>query len=84
MKKIILFTIAAAAFGISSCKKDRECTCTKTTLNSVGTTTIDPPVTTTLKKIKNSDAKSFCQREVIVSTNNSNSTTTTTNDCKLK
>ena len=31
MKKIVLFSLAVAALGLASCKKERTCTCTGTT-----------------------------------------------------
>ncbi len=80
MKKISFLAIVAfAALSMTSCKKDRTCTCT-TTVDGVdsGITTTD-----TYTKIKKGTAKAHC---VSTSKTETNSSTTSLiiETCKLK
>ncbi len=85
MKKITLLAVAFVAITFASCKKDRTCECTYT---QTGTTNVTSNTSTTVfKKIKKSDAKYFCTKQVNTSTYTSANTTTSngyTSDCKLK
>lgn len=57
MKKITLLAIALVAISVTSCKKDRTCSCTVTD-NSPGSTTSEYKVV--YKKITKSNAKAAC------------------------
>lgn len=86
MKKITLFAFAIVALSMASCKKERVCECTNTTVN--GTSTAETNTSkVTYTKISKGDAKIACQKQFQATTNTSSGTTTTktqTWDCKLK
>jgi hypothetical protein len=86
MNRIAILSVVFAGLTFSSCKKERECTCDKTTTitDPSGTSTAtDPTVTYEIKEIKGGEAKSWCQKTTEVEVNG-NTTTTTENNCKLK
>ncbi|HET6226446.1 MAG TPA: hypothetical protein VFF27_09220 [Bacteroidia bacterium] len=70
MKKVILSVAVIAAASFTSCKKDRICTCTGTTVTTTtmtigGKTTTDTKTTSdsqiiTFTKARKGDAKSAC------------------------
>ncbi|MCD6019839.1 MAG: hypothetical protein K0S53_2960 [Bacteroidetes bacterium] len=85
MKKIILLAAVITVASFASCKKDRTCECTYTTSGT--TNTVSHTSSTTLTKVKKSDAKYFCTKDVNTNTSTSGSmsnTSTSTSDCKLK
>ncbi len=92
MKNIILLAIAFTAISFASCKKDRTCECTYSYTNSAGVTVTDPAETTTIKKIKKSEAKSLCQNTKYKGNSTTTSTSggsgsssyNSTSNCKLK
>lgn len=84
IKKIKLLTIIIITIGFASCVKDRTCECTTTITDPLGTVTTGAPQTTTLKKIKRSDAKSLCETRTETNISNSGATTIQTDNCKLK
>ena len=84
MEKIKLVISIVIFCVLLSCKKDRQCECTATTLSPSGNTTTAPTKIETYKNMKLSEAKSICQRSTIVTANAQGSVTTVTNDCKLK
>lgn len=85
MKKITLLAAVVVAISFASCKKDRTCECTYT---QTGTTNVTSHTSSTvITKVKKSDAKYLCGKEVetYTSTNGSVSNTSSyTSDCKLK
>jgi hypothetical protein len=83
-KKITTLAVFAITIGFASCVKDRTCECTTTITDPVGTITTSAPQTTTLKKIKRSDAKSLCETRTETNITNSGATTIQTDNCKLK
>ncbi len=85
MKKIVLLAVVIIASSFASCKKDRTCECTYT---SSGTTNVTSHTSSTvIKKVKKSDAKYLCTKDVYTYTStsgNTSNTSTSTSDCKLK
>ncbi len=80
MKKITLLAVAAiAVLSMTSCKKDRVCTCT-TTFSTGGTSTS----TTTMYKVKKHDARIFCVGDQTTTTNAAGTTTGDKTTCELK
>ena len=55
MKKLSIISFAIIALSLTSCKKDRTCTCT-TTIDGV----TSPEVTVTYKKVTKKSAKAAC------------------------
>lgn len=84
MKKTTLLIIAAFAFCIMSCKKDRTCECVTTHTSSNGNVTTTPNDNITYREIKKGQAKDLCQKSTRVYVGSSGSTTTDVYDCKLK
>lgn len=84
MKNVTLIAACLIVLSTSSCKKDRDCVCTRTTTNTSGNVNTDVSQTTTLAKIKKRDAKSLCQKTTEVNVNSNGQTSSTVNDCKLK
>lgn len=85
MKKIILMAAVITVSSFASCKKDRTCECTYT--NSGSTNVTSHTSTTVYTKMKKSDAKYMCTKDMVTysSTNNNTTSTSTSNyDCKLK
>jgi hypothetical protein len=80
MKKIFLSVAVLAAISLSSCKKDRICTCTITSTEP-GSTSIT--FEATLLKAKKSDVKKLCVKTTKDQTYGGVTYTETT-DCKLK
>ncbi|MCE9540252.1 MAG: hypothetical protein K8R85_13700 [Bacteroidetes bacterium] len=76
MKKILLFGAVVSAFSFASCKKDRTCTCVRTSTEPgyVSTTGI-----TTYTKAKKGDARVACSSYSYL-----NATYTVTTTCELK
>lgn len=83
MKKFFLLFVCFGCISLTSCKKDRECKCSVTTISPNGNTTTDLNQNTTYLKIKKSDAKTRCQNYTITSVNQSGGTTVTKGECKL-
>lgn len=79
MKKTLILLSSTLILSVTSCKKDRVCECTNTASEGSSSTS-----TTTIKKIKKSEAKNLCQKMTYTSTSNSGFTSTSINDCKLK
>jgi hypothetical protein len=80
MNKIFLTLIICAAFTVTSCKKDRTCTCTMTSTEP-GSTSMTYEVVA--MKAKKSDVKKVCvktTRDVA----SGGVIYTETSDCKLK
>ena len=80
MKKITLFAVAALAISFASCKKERTCECTYT---NTGSNVVSHTSSTTLSKIKKSEAKTLCQKQSSTY-NYSGGSSVSTSDCKLK
>ena len=83
MKKIILLSVAVAAFSLSSCRKDRTCTCTTTDISS-GTT----DVSSTVQLVGHATSREAKKESNCYSTQStiteSGNTTSETRDCTLK
>lgn len=84
MKNTLILLSIVAVSSLTSCKKDRVCTCTRT---STAPTTAGYSNTytseETLTKISKKSAKMACVKTTNDYTSGGN-TYTTTNDCKLK
>ncbi len=86
-----LLIFALMILILTSCKKDRTCTCSITRKNYLGSS-VKPNQITTYKKIKKSEAKKMCQNKTVtdsLTTMYSGSGgygdyTSDTYDCKLK
>ena len=86
MKKIITFAIIGLSISLTSCKKDRDCTCTitETTIENPSstngnTTTTDVMTITgkmTIKKVTKKQAQGACSEKSGTSTTSNNSTYT--------
>lgn len=83
MKKILLFSFAILALGVSSCKKDRQCKCTVTKTSPNGNTTTDLDQVTIYTESKKSDAKSQCQDYTRTNVNQGGGTSVEKGECKL-
>jgi len=80
MKNLLLTLTVFAVVGLTSCKKDRVCTCTNTDTAPGSTTTTTE---TTILKEKKGVAKAACVKKTEEYTSGSN-TYVMTQDCKLK
>jgi len=82
MKKIFLLLSVVALSSLTSCKKDRVCTCTITSTapSSSGYSYTDTKETT-MTKISKGSAKRACVKST---TTNAGSAYSTIEDCKLK
>lgn len=78
MKKVILFAAAVAAISMSSCVKERDCTCTTT--SSYAGTSQSSTQTIVYKDVTKKQAKTLCASY----TTTDDSGITTTQDCSLK
>ena len=85
MKKIFLLLSVVALSTLTSCKKDRTCTCTITssapaTTGVTSTQTVDY----TMTKVSKGTAKRACLKETSTPTGYTGTVYSTTSDCKLK
>jgi hypothetical protein len=79
MKKVILFAAVVSAISFTSCKKERDCTCTVTkSTPGLGTATYTEK--TTYKDVTKSQGKNNC----ISWTKTDDNGAVTTEDCTLK
>ncbi|MCW3070659.1 MAG: hypothetical protein JWO44_549 [Bacteroidetes bacterium] len=78
MKKVVLFAAAVAAISMSSCVKERDCTCTTT--NSYAGSSTSSTQTIVYKDVTKKQAKTLCASY----TTTDDSGYTTTQDCELK
>ncbi len=79
MKKIGLSVVAIVTISLTACKKDRTCECTSTSSNGNISSS-----TTTIKKIKKSEAKTLCQNFTSTYSSQNSPTQTDVNTCTLK
>ncbi len=61
MKKLIIFSFAIAAFGMTACKANRTCTCTTTIEGPGGTTTATSD--STLIDVTKGEIKDYCKNK---------------------
>lgn len=87
MKKIVLLLSVVAISSLTSCKKDRTCTCTITsTAPATPGVTETQTVDYTMTKVSKGTAKRACVKttETDTPTGSTGTVYSTTNDCKLK
>lgn len=80
MKKITLLISCLGLLSLASCKKDRTCNCTTTTVNGNSSNVRTDNIT--LTKSTKADAKDACSNSSTTNTSGG-STYTSKSDCKL-
>ena len=79
MKKVILFAAVVAAISFTSCKKERDCTCTDTYTAVGSSPVVSPAQKVTYKDVTKRQAKNNC----ISWTTTDAAGNVDTQDCKL-